>query len=115
MVFSCIDDGRGCHREIIQRGTELPNPTLSHLRVLLMLTSLPGIQLDEDVAIPLVNLALCIKQLLVGDLAAGLFFVVIVTTGAWITLAVVLATRVFWMESASLDDGVSSLCAETTG
>ena len=61
-------------------------------------------------AIPLVNLALCIKQLLVGDLEAGLFFVVIVTTGAWITLAVVLATRVFRMESVLLGhDGVSAL------
>jgi sodium transport system permease protein len=77
----------------------------------LMLTSLPGIQLDELTAtLPLVNLALCIKQLLLGDLSMGLFFVVLVTTAAWITLAVVLATRVFRMESVLLGhDGVSAL------
>jgi sodium transport system permease protein len=77
----------------------------------LMLTSLPGIQLDEvTAALPLVNLALCIKQLLLGDLSTGLFFEVLVTTAAWITLAVVLATRVFRMESVLLGhDGVSAL------
>lgn len=71
----------------------------------LMVTSLPGVGLDEVTAlIPVVNIALTIKQLLVGDGSLLLFLEVILSTLAWMALALLLAARVFHLESVLLGD-----------
>lgn len=77
----------------------------------LMLSSLPGVQLDATTAAaPVVNLALAIKQLLLGDVQVELLLVVFVSTLVWTALGLALAARVFSMESVLLGhDGVSAL------
>ena len=77
----------------------------------LAIAGLPGVGLTPLVAaLPLVNLAVAMRELLVGTLPVDLFLVVVLSTTAWIALALVLAARVFRNEAVMLGDaGVRAL------
>jgi sodium transport system permease protein len=77
----------------------------------LMLSSLPGVQLDQALAAaPVINLALAMKDLLLGDIAAGRLFIVFLSSLVWTALGLALAARMFRMESAILGGaGISAL------
>ncbi|MGM0575633.1 MAG: ABC transporter permease subunit/CPBP intramembrane protease [Myxococcota bacterium] len=69
----------------------------------LMISSLPGVALGAGTAaLPVVNLALAMKALLLGEVEPGLLLVVLLSTAAWTALGLVLAARVFTMESVLL-------------
>jgi sodium transport system permease protein len=66
-------------------------------------TMLRGIELNAWTAfVPVVNIALLIKALLVGEAAADLLFFTLVSSTAWAALALVLAARVFAREQVLL-------------
>lgn len=77
----------------------------------LMIASLPGVELTLTTAsIPIINLALLMKQLLIGAVPGPTLIVAFASTLAWIALALVLATRVFRMEVVLLGgSGVKAL------
>ncbi len=77
----------------------------------LMVASLPGVQLTPTTAaIPVVNLALAMKQLLLGSWSGSLLLVVFLSSATWTALGLVLAARVFSMETVLLgDEGVTAL------
>lgn len=77
----------------------------------LMLSGLPGVELSSTTAVmPLINLALAIKQLLLGTVSVDLLLITFLSTLAWIALALVLAARVFRMESVLLgEEGLKAL------
>lgn len=83
----------------------------------LLISGLPGVQLTEvSAALPIINLALAIKSLLVDGAASPLLGIVFISTACWIALALVLAARVFRNESVLLGDaGISALFARRTG
>ncbi len=71
----------------------------------LMASSLPGMELTTvTAAVPVLNLALAMKQLLVGPIPAPLLAVVFGSTLAWVALALVFAARVFRTEAILLGD-----------
>jgi sodium transport system permease protein len=82
----------------------------------LMISSLPGVSLTASTAaIPVVNLALAMKQLLLGEVAWPLLAITALTTLAFAALALTLAARVFSMQSVLLgDDGPSALFRRRT-
>ncbi len=66
-------------------------------------TMLPGIELNPWTAfVPIVNIALLIKALLVGEAAGELMFLTLVGSAAYASLAVALAVRVFQREQILL-------------
>ena len=77
----------------------------------LMVASLPGVQLTPaTAAIPVVNLALAMKQLLLGTWSGSLLLVVFLSSTTWTGLGLVLAARVFSMETVLLgDEGLTAL------
>ncbi|MEZ4264870.1 MAG: ABC transporter permease subunit/CPBP intramembrane protease [Myxococcota bacterium] len=77
----------------------------------LMISSLPGVTLTASTAaMPVVNLALAMKQLLLGEVAWPLLAITALSTLAFAALALTLAARVFSMQSVLLgDDGPSAL------
>jgi sodium transport system permease protein len=77
----------------------------------LMLSSLPGVELDPALAAaPVVNLALAMKDLLMGDIDGGRLFIVFLSSAVWTALGLALAARMFRMESALLGNvGISAL------
>lgn len=83
----------------------------------LLISGLPGVQLTEvSASIPIVNLALAIKSLLVDGAASPLLGIVFVSTACWIALALALAARVFRNEAVLLGDaGISALFARRGG
>ncbi len=83
----------------------------------LLISSLPGVQLTEvSATLPIVNLALAIKSLLVDGAASPLLSVVFISTACWIALALALAARVFKNEAVLLGDaGISALFARRGG
>lgn len=77
----------------------------------LMLSSLPGVELDPALAAaPVINLALAMKDLLLGDINEGRLFIVFLSSAAWTALGLALATRMFRLEAAVIGDaGISAL------
>ncbi|MDP6946463.1 MAG: ABC transporter permease subunit, partial [Myxococcota bacterium] len=77
----------------------------------LILSGVPGIHLTALTAtLPVLNVALAMKQLLLGDIHGGLLMVVVVSTLTWTALGLVLAGRLFTMEAALIGDaGLSVL------
>jgi sodium transport system permease protein len=67
------------------------------------ITALPGVELDAWTAfVPIVNVALLIKALFLGDAHVELIFMVLVSSTMWAALALVLAARVFEQENVLL-------------
>ncbi|MEC9072557.1 MAG: CPBP family intramembrane glutamic endopeptidase, partial [Myxococcota bacterium] len=83
----------------------------------LMLSGLPGVVLDPlYMALPLVNLALAMKQLLLGDVVMDQLFIVFLSSGIWTAMGLALAARMFSMESVLLGSGgVEALFHRRTG
>lgn len=83
----------------------------------LLIAGLPGVQLTSTTAVlPLLNLALAMKQLLVGPVPAGLLLTVFLSTAAFIALFLALAARVFRLESVLLgDEGLRAVFKRRTG
>jgi sodium transport system permease protein len=66
-------------------------------------TMLRGIELNAWTAfVPVVNIALLIKALLVSEAAPDLIFLSLLSSGAWAALAIMLAARVFAREQVLL-------------
>jgi sodium transport system permease protein len=66
-------------------------------------TMLPGVELSAWTAfVPVVNIALLIKALLVGDATADMLFIVLLSSTTYAALAVMLAARVFEREQILL-------------
>jgi sodium transport system permease protein len=82
----------------------------------LMISSLPGVTLGPTTAVmPIVNLALAMKQLLLGEVNGPLLAITALSTLAFAALALTLAARVFSMQSVLLgDDGPSALFRRRT-
>jgi sodium transport system permease protein len=71
----------------------------------LVLSGVPGITLTASTAtVPVLNIALAMKSLLLGDIHAGLLSVVMVSTLTWTAMGLVLAARLFTMEAALMGD-----------
>ena len=77
----------------------------------LMISSLPGVELDPALAAaPVINLALAMKDLLLGDIAPGRLFIVFLSSTVWTALGLALAARMFRLEAALIGDaGISAL------
>ena len=77
----------------------------------LMIASLPGVVLTPTTAaLPVVNLALAMKQLLIGGASGSLLLVVFLSSAVWTCLGLALAARVFSMETVLLgDEGLAAL------
>lgn len=64
---------------------------------------LPGMDLDPWTAfVPVMNVALLIKALFIGDAAADLVFLVLLSSGIWAAVALMIAARVFEAENVLL-------------
>ncbi|MGB0589427.1 MAG: ABC transporter permease subunit/CPBP intramembrane protease [Myxococcota bacterium] len=71
----------------------------------LVLSGVPGITLTASTAaIPVLNIALAMKSLLLGDVHAGFLSVVMISTLTWTAMGLVLAARLFTMEAALMGD-----------
>jgi sodium transport system permease protein len=67
------------------------------------ITALPGFELDAWTAfVPVINVALLIKALFMGEAHAELIFLVLLASTVWASLALVLAARVFEQENVLL-------------
>lgn len=77
----------------------------------LMISSLPGVELDPALAAaPVINLALAMKDLLLGDIDSGRLFIVFLSSAVWTALGLALAARMFRLEAALMGDaGISAL------
>jgi sodium transport system permease protein len=77
----------------------------------LMISSLPGVELDPALAAaPVINLALAMKDLLLGDIDSGRLFIVFLSSAVWTALGLALAARMFRLEAALIGDaGISAL------
>ena len=75
----------------------------------LVLSGVPGIKLTLTTAgVPVLNIALAMKSLLLGEVQTGLLSVVAVSSLTWTALGLVLAARLFTMEAALMGDaGIS--------
>jgi len=84
-------------------GQNFLTPVYMVLALPAAVTMLRGIELNAWTAfVPVVNIALLIKALLVGEAAADLIFLTLVSSTAWAVLALVLAARVFAREQVLL-------------
>jgi sodium transport system permease protein len=84
-------------------GQNFLTPVYMVLALPAAVTMLRGIELNAWTAfVPVVNIALLIKALLVGEAAADLIFFTLVASTAWAALALVLAARVFAREQVLL-------------
>jgi sodium transport system permease protein len=84
-------------------GQNFLTPVYMLLALPAAVTMLRGVELNVWTAfVPVVNIALLIKALLVGEAAGDLIFLTLVSSTAWAALALVLAARVFAREQVLL-------------
>jgi sodium transport system permease protein len=84
-------------------GQNFLTPVYSVLAMPAAVTMLPGIRLTAGTTfVPVLNIALLIKSLLVGEAPADLIFLTLLSSLVYATLAVLLASRVFQQEQLLL-------------
>jgi sodium transport system permease protein len=84
-------------------GQNFLTPVYSVLAMPAAITMLPGIRLTAGTTfVPVLNIALLIKSLLVGEAPADLVFLTLLSSLVYATLAVLLASRVFQQEQVLL-------------
>ena len=89
-------------------GQNFLTPVYMVLGVPAAVTMLPGMELSAWTAfVPVVNIALLIKAVLVGDIATDLIFLTLLSSGVYAALAMLLASRVFEREQILLGGGES--------
>jgi len=93
----------------------LLTPLYLPIMLLSMLTSLPGMELSVATSfVPLLNVALLIKAIYLGDVAPDLVLFTLGSSILFAALALVFAARVFEREDVLLGDGRSSFRAMLT-
>jgi len=86
----------GAFAKDFKEGQSYLTPALMGLIMPLMITMAPGVELNRYLAfVPVVNIALLIKQLFLGEWTADLLFIVLLSSFCYAALALVFATRVF--------------------
>jgi len=86
----------GAFAKDFKEGQSYLTPALMGLIMPLMLTMAPGMELNRYLAfVPVVNIALLIKQLFLAEWSADLLFIVLLSSFCYAALALVFATRVF--------------------
>ena len=84
-------------------GQNALTPVYLPILMLSAATGLPGFELDAWTAfVPVMNVSLLIKALFVGDAAVDLVFLVLLSSGVWAGLALMVAARVFEAENVLL-------------
>ena len=84
-------------------GQNFLTPVYSVLAMPAAITMLPGIRLSAGMTfVPVLNIALLIKSLLVGEAPADLVFLTLVSSLVYAALAILLASRVFQQEQVLL-------------
>jgi len=91
-------------------GQNFLTPVYSVLAMPAAVTMLPGIRLSAGMTfVPVLNIALLIKSLLVGEAPADLVFLTLLSSLVYATLAILLASRVFQQEQVLLGGRQSML------
>ena len=87
----------------LKDGQNFLTPVMLGITLPLALTSLPGIELTPALALaPLVNIALLIKGLFIGEAKPELIFLTLTSATLYAALALVLASRVFYRQHVLL-------------
>ncbi len=99
----------GAFAKDFKDGQNFLTPILLGLLVPLSITMTPGVELNGYLAfVPIVNIALLIKGVFVGEWAADMLFLVLVSSFCYASLALVFAAHV-WEKNAVLLGGRESL------
>ena len=98
----------GAFAKDFKDGQNFLTPILLGLLVPLSVTMTPGVELDGYLAfVPIVNIALLIKSVFVGEWSADMLFLVLVSSFCYSSLALVFASNV-WEKNAVLLGGKES-------
>jgi sodium transport system permease protein len=99
----------GAFAKDFKDGQNFLTPILLGLLVPLSVTMTPGVELDGYLAfVPIVNIALLIKGVFVGEWAADMLFLVLISSFCYASLALVFAANV-WRKNAVLLGGKESI------
>jgi len=93
----------GAFAKDFKEGQNYMTPVMMGLTIPMMITMAPGIELNGYLAfVPVVNIALLIKSLFVGEVHPDLVFLTLLASTMYAALAFLVATRVFERENVLL-------------
>jgi sodium transport system permease protein len=96
MMVNAIFLAVGAFAKDYKDGQNFLTPLLMGLIVPLMITMMPGVELNGYLAfVPVVNIALLIKGVFLGEWHADMLFLVMLSSAAYASLALVFAAQVF--------------------
>ncbi|MFP2928623.1 ABC transporter permease subunit/CPBP intramembrane protease [Pyxidicoccus sp. 3LG] len=103
MLVAALLVAVGVMARSFKEGQNLLMPVLLAVMVAAMASQLPGIQLTPGLAmVPMLNVALLLRELFTGPVSAGVFGLVFASSAAWSMLGILFAARVFESEQVLL-------------
>jgi len=103
MLVSAVLVAVGVMARSFKEGQNYLTPVLLMVMVLAHGAMIPGVELTPKLAlVPILNVALVLRELFTGKVAAGLYSVVFVSTLAWAVAGILFAARVFESEQVLL-------------